>query len=60
MDKLVEKAKAMIDEGKLDEAKKFIEEHKDEIGQKVPELMKMIGGNADDMMDKVKGLFGKK
>lgn len=70
-EELMEKAKDMLKDGKLDDAKAFIEEHKDEIGDKIHDLTDMfgdnfenitekLGDNAEGILNKVKGLFGKK
>ncbi|QIL45872.1 hypothetical protein G7081_01575 [Vagococcus coleopterorum] len=59
-EELFEKAKEMLNDGKLDEAKEFIEEHKEDIGEKIHDLTDMFGDNAEGILNKVKGLFGKK
>lgn len=65
-EELVAKAKEMLNDGKLEDAKAFIEEHKEDIGDKIHDLTGLLGENAGDalhnaegMLDKVKGLFGK-
>lgn len=70
-EELMDKAKELLNDGKLEDAKAFVEEHKDQIGDKIHDLTDMFGGNldsitdklgdnADGILDKVKGLFGKK
>lgn len=70
-EELVEKAKDLLKDGKLDDAKAFIEENKDQIGDKIHDLTDMfgdnfdkvtdlLGDNAEGILDKIKGLFGKK
>lgn len=58
-EELVAKAKEMLNDGKLEDAKAFIEEHKEDIGDKIHDLTGLLGENAEGMLDKVKGLFGK-
>ncbi|MBP1043035.1 hypothetical protein I6N95_18630 [Vagococcus sp. BWB3-3] len=60
VDELVAKVKDLISSEKFEEAKKFIEEHKDELGDKAHELSGLFGDNADGLIDKVKGFFGGK
>lgn len=54
-----DKVKELVENENLDEAKKFIEDHKDEIGDKVSDLSHILGDNATDVVDKVKGFFKK-
>ena len=58
--KLEKKAKDLISEQNLTEAKKFIEEHKNELGEYYDKLIQMVSSNADGVIDKVKDLFSKK
>ena len=60
VDELVAKVKELISNDKLDEAKKFIEEHKDELGDKLHDLTGLLGDNADGLVDKLKGFFSGK
>lgn len=58
---LLDKAKELIAKGNLDEAKKFIEDNKEHLGEyldKAKGLLEKSGG-VDKVLDKVKGLFGK-
>ncbi len=59
VDELVEKVKSLIREGKLEDAKKFVEAHKDEIGDKVSGLTDLLGKNTEGIADKIKDFFGK-
>lgn len=60
-EELFDKVKGMIGDGKLDEAKGFLEEHKDDLGEYFEKAKDLLGNldSADGIMDKVKGLFGK-
>lgn len=60
VDELVARVKELINSDKFDEAKQFIEDHKDELGDKVQDLSGLFGDNADGLIDKVKGFFGGK
>ncbi|WEG73463.1 hypothetical protein [Vagococcus intermedius] len=60
VEELVAKAKELIGDNKIEEAKSFIEEHKDDLGEKAHALTALLGDNADDILGKVKGLFGGK
>lgn len=60
IDEIVKKAKDLISEQNLTEAKKFIEEHKNELGEYYDKLIQMVSSNADGVIDKVKDLFSKK
>lgn len=57
VDKLVAQAKELISADKLTEAKEFITEHKDELGDQLGDVTKLLGDNAGSVVDKVKGLF---
>ncbi|TOZ02077.1 hypothetical protein [Leuconostoc pseudomesenteroides] len=59
-DEIVEKVKSLMSEGNLDKAKDFIEEHKEDLGENFDKLKGMIGDNAEGVIGKIKGLFGKK
>lgn len=58
---LLEKAKDLIKKGNLDEAKKFIEDNKENLGEYVEKAKGLLdkAGGVDKVLDKVKGLFGK-
>lgn len=60
IDEIVKKAKDLISEQNLTEAKKFIEEHKNELGEHYDKLIQMVSSNADGVIDNVKDLFSKK
>ena len=60
IDEIVKKAKDLISEQNLTEAKKFIEEHKNELGEYYDKLIQMVSSNADGVIDKVKDIFSKK
>lgn len=60
VDEIVAKVKELVSAEKIDEAKQFIEEHKDELGDKLHDLTGLLGDNADGLLDKVKGFFGGK
>lgn len=55
----VDKVKELVGNGNVEEAKKFIEDHKDELGDKVSEFSHLLGDNATGVVDKVKGFFKK-
>ena len=59
VEELIAKAKGLISEKNIAEAKKFIEDHKEELGEHYDKLVKSLGGDADGIIDKVKGFFGK-
>lgn len=58
---LLDKAKELIAKGDLNEAKKFIEDNKDNLGEYVEKAKGLLdnAGGVDKVLDKVKGLFGK-
>lgn len=58
---LLDKAKELIAKGNLDEAKKFIEDNKEHLGEYVDKAKGLLekAGGVDKVLDKVKGLFGK-
>ncbi|MGC6767852.1 hypothetical protein ACYSNR_11590 [Enterococcus sp. LJL128] len=60
-DELIKKATDLIGEGNFEKAKKFLEEHKDEIGEQYTKLMKSLPDNMDinGIADQVKGFFKK-
>ncbi|MBE9389961.1 hypothetical protein [Vagococcus salmoninarum] len=60
VEELVAKAKELISNNNIEEAKKFIEDHKDELGDKLHDITALFGDNADGLLDKVKGFFGNK
>ena len=60
VDELVARVKELVTADKVEEAKQFIEDHKDELGDKLHELSGLFGDNADGLIDKVKGFFGGK
>ena len=60
IDEIAKKAKDLISEQNLTEAKKFIEAHKSELGEYYDKLIQMVSSNADGVIDKVKDLFSKK
>ena len=48
IDEIVKKAKDLISEQNLTEAKKFIEEHKNELGEHYDKLIQMVSSNAEN------------
>lgn len=60
VEELVAQAKRLIEEKDLSGAKDFITKHKDELGEHVDDLTKLLGDNASPLVGKIKGLFGKK
>ena len=57
VEELVAKAKELINDEKIAEAKAFITEHKDELGEHLDDITKLLGENAGSVIDKVKGFF---
>lgn len=55
----MDKIKGLISEGNLDQAKSFFEDHKGDLGDYYDKAKDLLGGGAGDMIDKIKGLFGK-
>lgn len=60
IDEIAKKAKDLISEQNLTEAKKFIEAHKSELGEHYDKLIRLVSSNSDSMVGKVKDLFSKK
>ncbi|WP_283678311.1 hypothetical protein [Lentilactobacillus sp. Marseille-Q4993] len=58
-DEIIEKIKGLVGDGKMDDAKQFIEDHKDDLGDYYDKAKDMLGGGADGIVDKIKGIFGK-
>ncbi|MFV0560809.1 MAG: hypothetical protein ACK5NA_08845 [Enterococcus sp.] len=57
-DELLEKAKELISSGNVDEAKQFVEDHRDELGDYASQAQDLLKNlDTDGLMDKVKGLF---
>lgn len=57
-DELIAKVKEMVNEGNLDEAKQFIEDHKDELGNYVEQAKNFLKDiDVDGITDKIKSLF---
>ncbi|MBO0431382.1 hypothetical protein [Enterococcus sp. DIV0660C] len=57
-DELIAKVKEMVNEGNLDEAKQFIEDHKDELGNYVEQAKNLLKDiDVDGITDKIKSLF---
>ncbi|ASZ07750.1 MULTISPECIES: hypothetical protein [Enterococcus] len=57
-DELIAKVKEMINEGNLDEAKQFVEDHKDELGSYVEQAKHLLKDiDVDGITDKIKNLF---
>lgn len=57
-DELMAKVKEMVNEGNLDEAKQFIEDHKDELGNYVEQAKNLLKDiDVDGITDKIKSLF---
>ncbi|MDA3965605.1 hypothetical protein [Enterococcus thailandicus] len=57
-DELIAKVKEMINEGNLDEAKQFVEDHKDELGSYVEQAKHLLKDiDVDGITDKIKSLF---
>lgn len=57
VEEILAQAKELISAEKLTEAKEFIAEHKVVLGDHLEDLTKLLGDNADTLIDKVKGLF---
>lgn len=59
--KLLDEIKKLVANKDLDGAKKFIEEHKDDLGDYLEQAQALLKGNeaVNDALNKVKGLFGK-
>jgi hypothetical protein len=58
-DEIMDKIKGMIGDGKMDDAKEFIEDHKDDLGEYYDKAKDMIGSGLGDAVGKIKGIFGK-
>lgn len=58
-DDIMKKVEDMIGEGNIDKAKSFIEDHKEDLGEYYEKAKELISNNAGDVIDKVKGIFGK-
>ncbi|MDA3972417.1 hypothetical protein PF023_00030 [Enterococcus thailandicus] len=57
-DELIAKVKEMVNEGNLDEAKQFVEDHKDELGSYVEQAKHLLKDiDVDGITDKLKNLF---
>ncbi|MBO0482473.1 hypothetical protein [Candidatus Enterococcus courvalinii] len=57
-DELITKVKEMVNEGNLDEAKQFVEDHKDELGSYVEQAKHLLKDiDVDGITDKIKSLF---
>ncbi|GEK36048.1 hypothetical protein K5E_00060 [Enterococcus thailandicus] len=57
-DELIAKVKEMVNEGNLDEAKQFVEDHKDELGSYVEQAKHLLKDiDVDGITDKIKSLF---
>lgn len=57
-DELIVKVKEMVNEGNLDEAKQFVEDHKDELGSYVEQAKHLLKDiDVDGITDKIKSLF---
>ena len=57
-DELIAKVKEMVNEGNLDEAKQFVEDHKDELGSYVEQAKHLLKDiDVDGITDKIKNLF---
>ena len=56
---LFNEVKNLIEKKDLDGAKKFVEEHKDELGDYLKQAQDLVAGakGLDGVLDKVKGLF---
>ena len=56
---LFNEVKNLIEKKDLDGAKKFVEEHKDELGDYLKQAQDLVAGakGLDGALDKVKGLF---
>jgi hypothetical protein len=56
-DDIMNKIKDLMSSGNLDDAKSFIEEHKDDLGDYYDKAKDLIGNDASGIVDKIKGLF---
>lgn len=58
---IFDKVKDLITSGNLDEAKQFIEDNKDDLGEYWDKAQTLLEGNeaVGDILNKVKGFFGK-
>lgn len=57
-DELIAKVKELVNEGNLDEAKQFVEEHKEELGSYVEQAKHLLKDiDLDGITDKIKNLF---
>ncbi|KRM78673.1 hypothetical protein FC84_GL000408 [Lapidilactobacillus dextrinicus DSM 20335] len=52
---LFDKVKGLVSGGNLDDAKSFIEDHKDELGDYLEQAKGLLDGG--DLLDKAKDLF---
>ena len=57
-DEIMDKAKDLVSGGNIDDAKSFIEDHKDDLGDYYDQAKDLLGGGASGIMDKLGGLFG--
>jgi hypothetical protein len=56
-DEIMDKIKDLMSSGNLDDAKSFIEDHKDDLGDYYDQAKELIGNNAGGIIDKIKGMF---
>ncbi|MGF7436244.1 hypothetical protein [Lentilactobacillus senioris] len=54
---IMDSAKDLVGQGKLEEARTYVEDHKDELGDSYEKAMDLINGEPADILNKIKDLF---
>lgn len=54
---IMDTVKGLVGEGKLEEARSYVEDHKDVLGDSYGKAMDLINGDPSDILDNLKNLF---
>ncbi|UDM31785.1 hypothetical protein [Lentilactobacillus laojiaonis] len=56
---IIDKVQDLVRNGDVDQAKSFIEDHKDDLGDYYQRAKDLLGNDGSGITDKIKNMFGK-